>query len=186
MSLLPRRTETFRVLASGAREQASRAREVSREIDAGMQASARNVGSDAELIFQAHAPKRTGRLARGIRAIPAGDTIVVSATAVDPKSAFDYVGVTRFGHQKRFIVPVSKSGRARKSRTVLRTSTGQFSTRSAAKLVFTSRGRLWRLSRVRGFRPKGDWVDRAIPEIQVIADTEMEKTGNRITAVWRG
>lgn len=185
MSRLPRKTEKFSANVKGANQQAARARRVSSTISDSMMQSLRDVSADAELIYQAHAPRRSGRLARGIRAVPVGvDQVTVSAVAVDPKSGFDYVAVTRFGHRKRIIVPVSRGGSRRKSRAVVRTATGQFAKRSGGRLVFTSRGRLWRLSSVRGFRPKSDWVEDAFPEIAEIAKTEMQKTANKITTAW--
>jgi len=184
MSHLPRRDERFTAGTSGAGNRANAARNVSAAVTRSMAQSARNVGSDAELIYQEHAPRRTGRLARGIKARAVGDQVVVSAVAVDPKTQFDYVDVTRFGHRKAIIVPVTKRGRPRKTLTIARVA-GQFVSRSGGRLVFTSRGRLWRLFSVRGFRPTGDWTDRATPEIQIAADTEMAKTGNQITAAWR-
>ena len=186
MSHLPHSEMNFSADAGGAGNQASRARAVSSEITAAMIRSARNIATDAELVYQEHAPRRTGRLARGIRATALGDQVVVTATAVDPKTGFDYVGVTRFGHRKALIVPVTKRGKPRKSRSLRRNLSGQFISRGAGFLVFTSRGRLWRLRSVRGFRPIGDWTDRALPEIRQVADTEMDQTGNKITVAWGG
>lgn len=185
MSLLPRSRQTISASADGAKEQAKRARNVNKLIDEAALQSLAAVGADAELIYQAHAPRRSGRLARGIRAVPvAVDQVAVSAVAIDPKTQFDYVAVTRFGHQKRVIVPVGKGGRARKSRSVVRSATGQFTKRSGGRLVFTSRGRLWRLASVKGFRPKSDWVENAYPEIAQIADNEMRKTADKIAVTW--
>src|SRR3954466_8881072 len=113
MSLLPRKQSKIKAEVHGAGRQAANARSVGRYID--QTESARNVGADAELIYQAAAPHRSGRLKAGIRAIPTGDSVTVTARAVDPDSKFDYVAVTRFGHRKEIIVPVAKSGRPRKS-----------------------------------------------------------------------
>src|SRR4051794_9873618 len=124
MSPLPRK-DRIKAEVKGAGRQASRARSVGRMIDSAE--SARNVGDDAELIYQEAAPHRSGRLARGIRAISVGDEVVVSAVAVDPKTGFDYVAVSRFGHRKNVIRPVTKSGQPRKARRTLRTAGGQFS-----------------------------------------------------------
>lgn len=181
---MPRKKSNFSASAEGAGRQAANARNVGRMIDKGMDVSARAVGDDAELIYQAAAPRRSGRLARGIRAIPAGDTVIVTAEAVDPKSGFDYVAVSRFGHRKRIIRPVNRSGRARKARTVSRSARGTFVTRGRAALVFQSRGKTWKLASVKGFRPLNDWVEGALPDIRSAADTEMDKTGNEIAVRW--
>jgi hypothetical protein len=168
----------------GARELAARASAISGILDNELTRSAQQLGVDAELIYQRHAPRRSGRLARGIRAVALGDQVFVSAVAVDPKSQYDYVGVTRFGHRKRVIVPVTKRGLPRKARTVRRTKTGQFAERGRGHLVFQSLGRWWFLSHVRGFRPKTDWVQDAWPEVKMLADAEMEKLAREITVTW--
>lgn len=181
-SLLPNQDKFFASVDSAA--QARRARDIERILNEELPKFARNVGTDATLILETYAPIRSGRLKHGIRATPIGPQVVVSATAVDPRSGYDYVAVTRFGHRKRFIVPVTKSGKARKSRTVKRNVAGQFTARGEASLMFTSRDRIWMLPRVRGFRPRGDWVDRAWPEIKDAADGEMQKMGHEIEVVW--
>jgi hypothetical protein len=182
MSLLPRKRSKISAEVQGAGRQAANARSVGRYIE--QAESARNVGADAELIYQAAAPVRSHRLQSGIRAIPTGDSVMVTARAVDPDTGFDYVGVTRFGHRKDVIIPVSKSGRARKSRTVARIASGRFASRGSGALVFHSRGKTWMLPSVRGFKPKGDWVDKAWPDVKDAADTEMEQTGNQIAVRW--
>src|SRR4051812_44537003 len=184
MSLLPKKKARFSAKADGAARQASNARSIGRMIDKGMEVSARNVGDDAELIYQSAAPRRSGRLSHGIRSIPAGDTVIVTATAVDPKTGFDYVAVSRFGHRKRIIIPVTKGGRPRKARKTSRGLMGRFAKRGPGALVFNSRGRRWMLRSVRGFRPKVDWVDKAWPGVKEAADTEMDKTGNEIAVRW--
>lgn len=179
---MPRNTQRFKAGVNAGR-QATKARQISEISDQGVLKAARNVGTDAELIFREHAPVRSGRLARGIRATALGNQVVVTAVAVDPKTGFDYVAVTRFGHRKAVIVPVNRKGQARKSRTVRRVR-GRFAKRAAGMLVFTSRGRLWRLGSVRGFKPRGDWVDKAWPEIKIVTDAEMEKIKQEIEVVW--
>ena len=181
---MPRKPMRITASTQGAGQQAKRAREIVRMIDRDMAESARNVGDDAELIYQAAAPVRTGRLKAGIRAVSVGDEVVVTARAVDPDTGFDYVAVSRFGHRKRLIVPVAKGGNARKSRTVKRGASGRFITRGLGYLRFASRGRTWVLPSVRGFRPRGDWVDRAWPSVKSAADSELEQTGNKIEVRW--
>jgi hypothetical protein len=184
MILLPRKAAKVSAKVTGAGAQARRARGVAAIVDDDLAKSVRNVGDDAELIYQAHALRRSGRLARGIKARATGDTVIVSAVAVDPDSGFDYVRVTRFGHKKAIIRPVGAGGRPRRARTVARSSAGQFSRRGAPALVFESLGQVWKLPYVRGFRPTSDWVADALPEVEAAAATEMEQTGNRIAVRW--
>jgi len=183
MSLLARNGK-IKGNIEGAGRQAANARSVARTIDDAMNESVRNVADDAELIYQSAAPRRSHRLARGIKARVVGDQAVVSATAVDPESGFDYVNVTRFGHRKRVIYPVTKAGKPRKARKATRGAGGQFSARGGGALAFQSLGRQWILSSVRGFRPKGDWVELALPEVTAAADTELDRTGNEIAVKW--
>jgi hypothetical protein len=185
MSRLPRKPLKIKADAKGAGQQARRARNVVQLIDREFGESARNVGTDAELIYQAHAPIRSGRLKSGIRATPVGeDQVIVTARAVDPDSGFDYVAVTRFGHRKRVIIPVTRRGQARKSRAIRRGPGGRFIARGGGMLAFESLGRHWILPAVRGFRPKTDWVETAWSEVRAAADTELEQTGNKIEVRW--
>ena len=179
MSLLPRKEQKFSASVN-AGQRAAKARRVKRVVD-NFSESARNIGDDAELILQARAPRRSGRLARGIRAVSTGEQVFVTAVAVDPKSQYDYVAVTRFGHRKDRIYPVNKRGKVRKSRSRKLTKAG---VRRQGTLVFESRGKKWFFHSVRGFKPAGDWVERAWPEIQVSVATELKKTGNQIEVAW--
>lgn len=140
------------------------------------------VADDAELIFAAHALKgETGKLSRGITIRAVGDGIYVEAHAKS-KSGYDYVGVTRFGHRKEWIVPthMPKSDRFRPKTAKafplpfgFRTSITGF---AALKTPFGYR------RRVRGFKPKGDWAADALPEIQEEAQTRLASFGRGFTA----
>lgn len=113
------------------------------------------LGEDAEIIFAAHALHRTGRMARGINSQPAPGGVLVTAHAKNPQSGYDYVGVTRFGHRLRRIFP------------------------KRAKALGPIPGIGFRRS-VRGFRPKGDWAAKALPEIHREAERASEELGHRI------
>lgn len=184
MSRLPKRRSRINAKVEGAGRQAKAAREIANMLN--LERSARDVAKDAELIYAANAPHRSGRLSRGIRAVATGGgDVAVTATAVDPDTGFDYVRVSRFGHRKALIFPVTKRGQRRQSRTKVRDpKTGRFTSRGRSALVFNSRGKTWKLPYVKGFRPKGDWVARSQPEITAAAETEMEATGNKIAARW--
>lgn len=185
MSHLPRKTQRISASTGGAAGQARRAREVG-SVVSGLDKSGRKVAFVSQSIYKQHAPKRSGRLARGIKVTAVGDTAVLTVNAIDPGTGFDYVAVSRLGHRKRYIFPVTKSGQPRKTRRAKRGPGGAFVVRDAGKLVFRSRGKIWRLSGVRGFRPKADWVKTAFPEVKAVADAEMELTGHKITARWGG
>lgn len=126
------------------------------------QRTVREVGEDAELIFAAHALRDTGRLARGIRSRAAGKNALVTAHAREPKSGYDYVGVTRFGHRASVIHgrPILGGRNAR----------------------FTTKYRGFIARRVKGFKPSEDWAERAHPEIRVAANAAMRELGRRIEA----
>lgn len=123
-----------------------------RELERRLNQAMRDVGGDAELAFAAYALRSTSRLARGIRARVVGDTVVVGATAVNPRSGYDYVSVTRFGHRVSRIYPVN------------------------ARALGPIPGIGFRRS-VRGYRPAGDWRDRALPTVEYEAGRRMEALG---------
>ena len=132
-----------------------------RQLDREVAEEVQDLGDRAELIYAAHALRDTGRMARGIRAVGQGDEVVVRADARDPRSGFDYVGVTRFGHRVRVIRP-NPPRRA---------------------LAFTPKGgggTVFRRS-VRGFRPAGDWADRAYPQVRAEGERAAARLGRRIS-----
>lgn len=136
------------------------------------------VGADAEIIFQAHAPKgRSGRLSRGIRARSHGSDVVIEAHARDPETGFDYVRVSRFGHTVRRIyagaVARSLSSPARF------TAAGGVRSRplKGAQALNTPFGLF---ASVRGFHPKVDWAEAAYHEVQEVAGEHMEAFGRGI------
>ena len=63
----------------------------------------RELGDETVDIYQFFAPKKTRRLAKGIRAVMVGNRLEIVAEAKDPDSGFDYVWVSRFGHVARRI-----------------------------------------------------------------------------------
>lgn len=137
------------------------------------------VADDAELIFQAFAPRASGRLARGIRAIKAGKVALVFVRARDPRTGYDYVAVTRFGHRRSRIRP--RSDRAPAS--VVATGSGR-ATGGQAALRFTMGGRVLYRRSVRGFKPRGDWAEKAEPQIQVILGDAASELGQDIAVKW--
>lgn len=143
-----------------------------------MRSVKREVGEDAELIFAAHALKgETGRLSRGIRAIAAGDAIIVRADAKNPTSGYDYVGVTRFGHRAKWIYPRSD----RRPASAVATHSLRRRDQRAALAIHIG-GRVIFRSRVRGFRPRSDWAADAIPEVVEEANIRLAEFGRDITA----
>jgi len=142
-------------------------------------------GDDAVRIFQFHALKKTGRMARGIRAIKTGDgQLRIEVEAVDPESGFDYVRVTRFGHVVGRIYP----GRIARSiySEAQYTKAGGFRTRplKGARALKTPWGPK---SSVRGFRPASDWAEPAYDEVRILAQEKLEEMGEDIVdSIGRG
>ena len=142
----------------GAR-QASRAFErAAEQLRHDVEHAVRETTADSELIFAAHALRKSGRLARGVTGKAAGTTAVITVSAVDPVSGYDYARVTRFGHRGR-IVPVN-----------------------AKALRFPGPGGrpIFRKS-VRGFHPARDWAEGALPEIERDAQEVVARIGRSIS-----
>lgn len=128
-------------------------RELRRAID--------ETADDAIIIYQAHAPRRSGRLARGVaRRSLVGGGEEIGARAIDPDSGFDYVAVSRFGHIKARIVPTR--GRWLK-----------------LKMGMRRNQRVFRKS-VRGFHPTSDWVDDARVAVETEAERNMARFNSRL------
>lgn len=98
------------------------------------------------------APERTGALARGLRGVPAGLGVEVISTVRSPRG-FPYTGVTRFGHNVRWIVPKRKKA-----------------------LAFEVGGQRIIRRRVRGYRPSHDWADDALR----LAEPHVQRAARRI------
>lgn len=130
------------------------------------------VAGQAEVIFSAFAPVRSGVLARGIQAVSTGTGSIVKAVARNPIDGYDYVGVTRFGHKKGRITAKSD----RKKASVIQTGQARRG-RVGGKLRFPLGGQIMYRSSVRGFKPTGDWTQQALPAIKEAADREMENLG---------
>lgn len=112
-------------------------------------------------LLQAAAPKgRTKQLTRGIKARRRGlNRIDVSIHAIAPESGFDYAAVTRFGHRVAEITPTEG--------------------RKALRVRFQS-SEVGFFDRVRGFQPSGDWVDHAIPAVEVKTEEVMKELGREL------
>lgn len=142
----------------------------------------REAAADAELIFGAYAGRRlgksteprSGRLVRGIKTVTAGMSILIITEAKNPKTGYDYVGVTRFGH-RGMIVP--RPGR--EAASVLATGSRRASGRNAA-LRFVIGGRVVYRRSTKGFHPVTDWAAEALPEIQRSTDQIMGKLARKI------
>lgn len=145
-----------------------------RRLQANLNQTAQDIGVDSELIFSSHALRKSGRLSRGVESHAAGSTVLVTVHAKNPKTGYDYVGVTRFGHRKmrikpkhaakpgRYLAPIPGVGpRWVKKRAALQTPFGFFAS-------------------VRGFKPKGDWAKKALPEVKANARQQVEKLGHDI------
>ena len=147
------------------------------DLDKALRETIEGVGEDAELIFAAHAPTRTHRLARSVRARWVGSQLVVTASARDPQTGFDYTAVSRFGHRVAFIEPRADRGAA----TVLATGRAR-ATGGRAALRFVIGGRVFFRRRVKGYKPATDWRDEAMPAVEAVTETAMRTLGQRIVA----
>lgn len=131
----------------------------SQAVEEELQKGLEELGDVSELIFAAHALRRSGRMARGVVARAFGSKVIVRVDAKDPKSGFDYVGVTRFGHRVSIIRPK----------------------RAKALRIPLAGGVIFRRSS-RGFHPAGDWAEQAIPQIEREAQSVATRIGRRIEA----
>lgn len=145
---------------------------VASELGHDTQKAQQEIGDRAELVFAAHALHRTGRLARGIVA-HGGATVVVTANARDPKTGFDYVAVTRFGHQVNKIVPKHQPQPGRYLAPI--PGVGPRWVKKRAALGFG--GRFFASSK--GFHPDHDWAEDAIPTIEREAQAVATKLGRQ-------
>lgn len=125
--------------------------------DTELQRAVRDTANRSVVIFRGQAPRRTGRLHRGIAAHIRGNSALVTAHARNPETGYDYVGVTRFGHRVARIRP-----------------------KTAGALAFQIGGRTIIRASVRGYRPKQDWADRALPAIALYARGALRGAGERI------
>lgn len=117
--------------------------------------SVRDTTNRAVVIFGRFAPKRTGRLRRGIEGHVRGSSATVTAHARNPSTGYDYVGVSRWGHRKRIIRP------------------------KHARALGPIPGIGFRAS-VKGYRPKKDWSEAALPSIALYARGSLRGAGERI------
>lgn len=136
------------------------------------------LGEETELIYAGFALKRSGRMARGIRAnVAGGSTVLVTVHARDPKTGYDYVGVTRWGHSVKVIVPSGARRPASVVSTRRRRARVQYKTGPRPALRLPSGE--FRYS-VRGFQPAGDWADKAWPVVKAAGEATAEKLGSKI------
>lgn len=136
-----------------------------------------DVAEDAELIFSAHALKKSGRLSRGISSRVIGEDVIVRADARNPKTGYDYVAVTRFGHKVKWIVP-----RPDRQPATVRATGRPRQTGPRAALAIPVGGKLIFRKRVKGFKPKRDWAADALPEVETEAGERMAQLGRGFIA----
>lgn len=139
----------------------------------------RQIGEDAEIIFAAHALKKTGKMARNVKSNKAGDEVLVTVEARNPRDGFDYVGVTRFGHKQAFIRPDPRRAAASVISTMGARQTGD-----RARLRFAYQGRIVYAKRTRAFHPPSDWAQRAIPEVAASARMTLSRLGQTFKERW--
>lgn len=163
----------------GARSLARELEQMARGIEPELRETQKALGEDAELIFAAHAPKGpSGRLSRGIVSSVEGDGVIVTAEARNPLSGYDYVRVTRFGHRVTRIVP----RRDRSAASVVATK-GKRGTGRRAALRFSIGGRVMYRQSVKGYKPSGDWAEKAMPQVQSAARVAEARLTRKIEAL---
>jgi hypothetical protein len=173
---------SFHILAkfSGVQEATRRIEIFSEHVDDETERAVAELGEDAELIYATFALHGTsGRLARGITAQKAGPhKVIVRADARNPRTGFDYVAVTRFGHKVFKIVP--KHDRA--PATILATHKARKGGGLGA-LMFSIGGNVLFRKSTKGFHPTTDWADRARPHLEEKVQTTAVRLARRIE-VW--
>lgn len=150
------------------------------DLDREMRETVQELGDETEVIYSGFALKRSGRMARGVKAIHiGGSNVLVKVHARNPQSGYDYVGVTRFGHQLAVITPSGSRRPASVIATRRRRSRLHFLSGPPPALRLPS-GQ-YRYS-VRGFHPAGDWAMRAWPHVKAAGFTAARKLGAKILA----
>lgn len=145
----------------------------------------RELGKAAEVVFGAYVPVKSGRALRGISSDAEGDAVIVKDVARNPQSGFDYIRITRFGHNVARIFPTHRSSGAHiiatKRRRGGETLThGYDSFTSQAALRFTIGGRVLYRHSVAGYHPASDWATDALPEVEVEAQAVATRLGRKI------
>jgi hypothetical protein len=127
------------------------------------QTSARLLTQGAVTIYRSHAPRRSGRLRRGIRMLSTGGAYVVRADAANPQTGYDYVGVTRKGHRASIIRPRQAK---------------------ALRIMLPGGGVIFR-THARGYRPASDWAERAHTQVQRLARSSIVRLAQRVERLFR-
>jgi hypothetical protein len=165
---------TFKARTIGADRVARRFFEASVRLPSDLLGAEKELGQRAEIAFAAHAPFKTGRLIRGIRAETGGGGVIVEAHARNPADGYDYVGVSRWGHGI-----IRPKHRSTAPAHVLATGKKRSSGHKAA-LRFVIGGRVVYASYVRAWKPASDWRDDALPEIEAEAQAVATRLGHTI------
>lgn len=142
----------------------------------------RDTADDAELIFASHAPRRSGELARGMRARVAGSLALVEAHA-ESDDGYDYVGVTRFGHRARVIRPKRRPVVKHLYPTKAKAFPLPFGFRAWIRDFRALSTPFGFRRRVRGYRPRSDWATRASVRVQLhqAARRNLAQVGRGVT-----
>lgn len=118
----------------------------------------RITANGAVRLYRAQAPKRTGRLARGVEAHIAGTSATVTVHAHNPQTGFDYAPVTRFGR-------------------------GPIRAQKAKALAFPGPGGIIFRKSVGPWKPSRDWAEGVLPFIAVLARSQLRVAGAKILSV---
>lgn len=140
----------------------------------GQESAVEEVAETAARLYRQEASRISSRVASGISVKQDGKTLVVRASAKDPDTGYDYVGVTRFGHRKERIYPAR-----RRPASVVSTGKKRGKGKRAA-LRFEINGQVLYRASVKGFKPAGDWAARAHPLVEQEARRQLSTIGRRL------
>jgi hypothetical protein len=129
------------------------------QLDKEMEQSISETAEALKRVYRFWAPKRSGRLQKGIRAFKSGKAqIDMVVTGVTSESGYNYVAVTRFGHRAATILP--------KNNLVLKLDLGHG---------------FWTFApQVKGYNPEFDWVEEAFFTAQAVAEHHAKALSTRL------
>lgn len=174
--------EIFRGSVPGVARTARKLSRAERDLNRLMQKEMDSLSRRVLAIYRAQAPggladevhvQRTGGIVRP------GFSVTVKAT--DPTSGYNYLGVTRFGHRRKWIEPDLDRAPASVVATHVRRSPHRGS-RPALRFVDKATGRVIFRYRVRGVRHSQDWVRVARDQTQPMISESTQRLGRRVVS----
>lgn len=180
-------TATFRISAAGVSKTMRQLSAAEDHLQEQIEDTLDDLRRPIKSIFQEQSV--SNRVGDGLKIMPFGVAGTVGfqlvSTYRDPRTGFDPLGVTRFGHRKKYIVPREDRFRSSTIATKrprgpefigheqrsVQASVGPFRDRSGA--------RMWR-HKVKGQQRQVDWVDIAVQEVTPLITEASTRLGRRI------